>query len=186
MIPADILISPVISPEMLRLVAELDEFRAQWKAFKAMTPERLTALRHSAIIESIGSSTRIEGSKLTDQQVAELLSNLATTSFESRDEQEVAGYAEVMDLIFGSWDQLSVTENHILQLHRNLLRHAAKHENHRESTKNYPTAFRLLTPGARRLEWFLKPVRRLRRPWPWTGSVAGSLRRKPTESSIRY
>jgi Fic family protein len=54
-------ILPSISPEMLRLVAELDEFRAQWKAFKAMTPERLTALRFSATIESIGSSTRIEG-----------------------------------------------------------------------------------------------------------------------------
>ncbi|RYD27417.1 MAG: Fic family protein [Verrucomicrobiaceae bacterium] len=138
MISYGLQISPVISPEMLRLVAELDEFRAQWKAFKAMTPERLTALRHSATIESIGSSTRIEGSKLSDRQVADLLKNLATTSFRSRDEQEVAGYAEVMDLIFDSWDQLSVTENHILQLHRNLLRHAAKDESHRGIYKKLP------------------------------------------------
>jgi Fic family protein len=102
MILEDIPILPVITPEMLLLVAELDEFRAQWRAFKAMTPERLTALRHTATIESIGSSTRIEGSKLTDQQVAALLRNLKATSFQSRDEEEVAGYAEVMDLVFES------------------------------------------------------------------------------------
>lgn len=138
MIPESVQIVPVISPEMLRLVAELDEFRAQWKAFKAMTPERLTALRHTATIESIGSSTRIEGSKLTDKQVAELLRNLSSTSFQSRDEQEVAGYAEVMDLIFDSWEQLSPTENHILQLHRNLLSYAAKDESHRGIYKKLP------------------------------------------------
>lgn len=97
-------IEPTITPEMLRLVAELDEFRSQWKAFKALTPERLTELRRSATIESIGSSTRIEGAKLTDQQVAKLLQNLSQSSFQNRDEQEVAGYAEVMELIFESWD----------------------------------------------------------------------------------
>lgn len=151
MIAEGVQISPVISPEMLRLVAELDEFRAQWRAFKAMTPERLTALRHSATIESIGSSTRIEGSKLTDQQVADLLKNLATTSFQSRDEQEVAGYAEVMDLIFDSWDQLTMTENHIRQLHRNLLRYASKDESHRGTYKKLPNHVSAFDPDGKEI-----------------------------------
>ncbi len=55
-----------------------------------------------ATIESIGSSTRIEGSKLSDREVEQLLSNLEIKSFATRDEQEVAGYAELMDLVFSS------------------------------------------------------------------------------------
>lgn len=144
MIPGDVPIEPVITQEMLQLVAEMDGFRAQWKAFRILTPERLTALRHSATIESIGSSTRIEGAKLSDQQVELLLQNLAVSSFQNRDEQEVAGYAEVMALVFESWETLPLTENHIRQLHRNLLHHAAKDESHRGSYKKLPnhvTAF---------------------------------------------
>lgn len=83
LIPENAPIEPVISREMLRLVAEVDEFRSQWKAFTALTPERLTQLRHAATIESIGSSTRIEGAKLSDQQVAHLRQNLAISSFSS-------------------------------------------------------------------------------------------------------
>jgi len=144
MIPESVSIEPLITAEMLRLVAEMDEFRTQWKAFKLLTPERLTAMRHSATIESIGSSTRIEGARLTDQQVATLLQNLSLSSFRNRDEQEVAGYAEVMELIFDSWEFLPLSENHIRQLHRNLLRHTGKDENHRGSYKtlsNHVTAF---------------------------------------------
>src|SRR2546427_8636511 len=82
------------SHEMLRLIAEIDEFKGRWEALKTLSPERLRALRHVATIESIGSSTRIEGVKLTDRQIETLLANLQRHKFKSRDEQEVAGYAE--------------------------------------------------------------------------------------------
>lgn len=144
MILEETAILPLITPEILQLVAEMDGFRSQWKAFKILTPERLTSLRHSATIESIGSSTRIEGAKLSDQQVEQLLQNLTSSSFQNRDEQEVAGYAEVMELVFESWELLPLTENHIKQLHRNLLRHTDKDESHRGNYKklaNHVTAF---------------------------------------------
>lgn len=96
-----------------------------------LTPDRLNALRKVATIESIGSSTRIEGAKLTDAQVETLLSNLEKTAFLTRDEQEVAGYAEVMDLVFEAYDDLAITENHIRQLHQTLLRLSSKDERHR-------------------------------------------------------
>ena len=80
-----------ITPEILSLIARIDEFKGAWRALGTLAPERLLALRRVATIESIGSSTRIEGSKLTDREVERLLSNLAINSFESRDEQEVAG-----------------------------------------------------------------------------------------------
>ena len=66
-----------ISPEILRLIARIDEFKGAWRALGTLAPDRLTALRRVATIESIGSSTRIEGSKLTDREVEKLLSNLA-------------------------------------------------------------------------------------------------------------
>ena len=87
-----------ITPEILSLIARIDEFKGAWRALGKLAPDRLSALRRVATIESIGSSTRIEGSKLSDREVQKLLSNLEIKSFETRDEQEVAGYAELMEM----------------------------------------------------------------------------------------
>jgi len=127
-----------ITPEILALIAEIDEFKGAWRALGTLAPERLSALRRVATIESIGSSTRIEGSKLSDRDVERLLTNLAIKSFASRDEQEVAGYAEAMELVFRSWQDIAVTENHIKQLHRDLLVHSEKDQRHRGSYKTAP------------------------------------------------
>lgn len=124
-----------ITPAMLSIIAEIDEFKGAWRALGTLAPERLVALRRVATIESIGSSTRIEGSRLSDQEVQRLLTNLEIQSFETRDEQEVAGYAEVMEMIFASWREIGVTENHIKQLHRDLLRHSEKDVRHRGAYK---------------------------------------------------
>ena len=91
--------------------------------------ERLAALRKVATIESIGSSTRIEGAKLSDRAVRELLANLECQQFASRDEEEVAGYAEVMDLIFSSWEAIPFSENHLKQLHQMLLKYSKNARN---------------------------------------------------------
>jgi Fic family protein len=88
-----------ITSEILNLIAGLDEFKGAWQALGTLAPERLSALRRVATIESIGSSTRIEGSRLSDRDVERLLSNLEIKSFATRDEQEVAGYAETMELL---------------------------------------------------------------------------------------
>jgi Fic family protein len=127
-----------ITPDILALIAEIDEFKGAWRALGTLAPERLSALRRVATIESIGSSTRIEGSKLSDRDVERLLSNLEIKSFASRDEQEVAGYAEVMELVFNSWADIPPTENHIKQLHRDLLVHSDKDVRHRGAYKTHP------------------------------------------------
>jgi Fic family protein len=129
-----------ITPEILGLISEIDEFKGAWRAFGTLAPERLSALRRVATIESIGSSTRIEGSKLSDQEVEKLLSNLEIKSFETRDAQEVAGYAETMELVFQSWEEITLTENHIKQLHRDLLKHSEKDEHHRGQYKTSPNS----------------------------------------------
>ena len=82
-----------ITPELLSLISEIDEFKGAWRAISRIAPDRLSRLRHVATIESIGSSTRIEGATLSDREVERLLSNVSLRSFANRDEQEVAGYA---------------------------------------------------------------------------------------------
>jgi Fic family protein len=102
-----------------------------------LSPERLSALKRIATIESIGSSTRIEGSKLSDIEVETLLLRIGIQKFESRDEQEVAGYADVMETIFNSYEDIPVTERYIKQLHRELLKYSEKDEWHRGQYKTH-------------------------------------------------
>jgi Fic family protein len=133
-----------VSHETLQLIAEIEEFKGRWEMLQTLAPERLRALRHVATIESIGSSTRIEGVRLTDRQIESLLANLKNHAFRSRDEEEVAGYAEAMDLIFGAWEQLTLTENHLKQLHAVLLKHSVKDQHHRgqyKRTSNHGVAY---------------------------------------------
>ena len=124
-----------ITPEILKLIAEIDEFKGAWAAIGRISPERLTSLRRVATIESIGSSTRIEGAKLSDREIERLLTGLETKEFASRDEQEVAGYAAVMETVFVHCHEIPLTENHVKQLHRDLLQFSSKDERHRGAYK---------------------------------------------------
>jgi Fic family protein len=127
----------LITPEILALISKLDEFKGAWRALGTLAPDRLLALRRVATIESIGSSTRIEGSRLSDQAVQALLAKIEMKSFATRDEQEVAGYADVMELLFSSWEHIAFNENHIMQIHRDLLAYSSKDERHRGQYKTH-------------------------------------------------
>jgi Fic family protein len=124
-----------ISTEVLLLISQIDEFKGAWKALGTIAPERLLALKKIATIESIGSSTRIEGSKLSDHEIEMLLARVDIYELESRDEQEVAGYAKVMNLINASWEDITITESHIQQLHKELLSFSEKDAWHRGKYK---------------------------------------------------
>ncbi len=146
-----------ITPNFLSIIAEIDEFKGAWRALGSLAPERLSALRRVATIESIGSSTRIEGSRLSDQEVQRLLSNLDIQTFSTRDEEEVAGYAQVMDAVFASWRDMDVTENHIRQLHRDLLRHSGKDQRHRGAWKTAPNSIAAFDDTGRQLASCSRP-----------------------------
>ena len=136
----------IITPELLKLITEIDEFKGSWKSMHALSPDRLQSLRHVATIESIGSSTRIEGVKLSDQQVENLLKGIEAKSFETRDEQEVAGYAEVMETLYENATDIPFTENYIKQFHISLLRHSNKDIRHRGAYKKLPSNIEAFTP----------------------------------------
>ena len=127
-----------LSPACLALIDEIDAFKSNWRMVDGLVPEQMGSLRKVAVIESIGSSTRIEGSKLSDDAVEDFLARLEIQSFASRDEEEVASYAETMNLIFDAWSEITLTENHIKQLHRDVLRHSIKDEHHRGNYKTLP------------------------------------------------
>lgn len=124
-----------INNDILNLISELDEFKGRWQAINSLSFNRLSLLKKSATIESIASSTRIEGVKLSDEQVETLLSKIKRKSFKSRDEEEVVGYSEAMDLILENFDDLKITENHFKQLHSMLLKHSSKDVRHRGEYK---------------------------------------------------
>lgn len=124
-----------VSPEMLSQIAEIDQFKGSWTGFSRLRPEQLRAMKLVSTIESIGSSNRIEGNKLSDVEIEQLFSNINQTSFKSRDEQEVAGYADLINRIFDDYSIIPLSENYIKQMHQILLRYSDKDERHRGEYK---------------------------------------------------
>ncbi len=135
-----------ITNDLLSLISELDQFKGAWQAIGRIAPDRLSNLRHVATIESIGSSTRIEGARLSDRDIEKLLSNLGIQSFSSRDEQEVAGYAATMETVFENWGDIPLTINVIKQLHGSLLQYSNKDSRHRGEYKTLSNNVEAFTP----------------------------------------
>jgi Fic family protein len=140
-----------LSATLLRQVADIDEFKGRWHALRHLAPDRLGSLQRIATVESVASSTRIEGVTLTDDQVHSLLRNVARATLDTRDEQEVAGYAAAMELVFESFQQLALTENHILQLHSVLLSRCAADAAHRGAYKRLPNSIEAIDANGRSL-----------------------------------
>lgn len=141
--------SITITPEMLSLIAEIDEFKGAWQQMDRFKPDRLSQLKKIATIESIGSSTRIEGARLSDREIEALLSRIDKQSFESRDEQEVAGYAFACEKIFDHFADIQISENMIKQLHMWLLQYADKDDRHRGEYKKIPIRIEAFDPDGK-------------------------------------
>jgi Fic family protein len=129
-----------ITPHMLTQIAEVDTFKGAWPGLAASRSEKLKALKRVSTVESIGSSNRIEGNKLSDEEIETLLSGIKKKAFKSRDEEEVAGYAELMNTLFDDYEVIPLTENYIKQLNRILLQFVSKDERHRGEYKKMPNS----------------------------------------------
>lgn len=127
-----------VDNEMLSIIAEINEFKGAWNVLYKDRPSQLHSLRTLATIESIGSSNRIEGNKLSDSEVEAFLSRINRKSFVSRDEEEVAGYAKLIEDIYDNYEIIPFNESYIKQLHQILLKYSAKDEWHRGEYKKFP------------------------------------------------
>lgn len=132
--------------QIIKKIAFIDLFKGKWTGLEVRESIYLKELKQIATIESIGSSTRIEGSTMTDEEVKQLINSVKITSFKTRDEQEVFGYYEVLNLILDTHEAVEIKENHIHHLHKSLLQVSSKDKNHRGRYKqlsnkvvaNYP------------------------------------------------
>ena len=122
--------------KILNLIAKIDLYKGKWNTIERQENIYLKELRKIATIESTGSSTRIEGGTLTDNEIKELLDNVKTTELKTRDEQEVMGYYETLEIIFENYDNIRLTENYIKQLHQYLLKYSDKDTRHRGQYKS--------------------------------------------------
>lgn len=136
--------------ELFRLLGEIDEFKGYWRKLRELRAERLAELRQVSTIESAGSSTRIEGAELSDVEVAQVLDGLSMDSFRARDEAEVRGYGELLQLIFDHHDELPLEERFILQLHGVLLKHSERDARHRGKYKKNENHVEAHHPDGRR------------------------------------
>ncbi len=120
-----------VNQQVLNLISEIDEFKGKWSVLENESLSYLNELKNIATIQSIGSSTRIEGATLSDEEIKLLISDLKINKLESRDEQEVIGYYDALELIFENYSEIELTESYIKQLHGVLLKYSAKDDRQR-------------------------------------------------------
>lgn len=128
--------SPAVYQQAMRQLSVIDSFKGSWNAIELRDSRHLKELRKIATIESIGSSTRIEGATLTDSEVEKLLKNVKITKLKTRDEEEVAGYYEALQVILDNYDSIKLTESYLHQLHGILLKYSSKDQRHKGRYKN--------------------------------------------------
>jgi len=128
--------SASVYQQMMQKLSIIDSFKGNWKAIELQQSKYLKELRKIATIESIGSSTRIEGATLTDAEVEKLLKSVKITKLKTRDEEEVVGYYEVLQIILDSYGQIKLSESYLHQLHSLLLKHSSKDQRHKGKYKN--------------------------------------------------
>ncbi len=146
--------------QIMQQLSVIDSFKGNWKAIELKDSKHLKELRKIATIESIGSSTRIEGATLTDKEVENLLKSVKITKLNTREQQEVVGYYETLQLILENYEEIELSERYIHQLHGVLLKHSGKDQTHKGRYKslsnqivaNYPdgsqrTIFRTSEPS---------------------------------------
>lgn len=118
-----------------KVIQDIDAYNRAWKVQSYLNTEQLRELRHLASVQSTGSSTRIEGNKLSDEAIASLIEHLNIQQLSSRDEQEVAGYFTTLEIIQEQYHDLELNESLIKALHQELLRYSEKDARHRGQYK---------------------------------------------------
>lgn len=124
-----------LPPDIVALVAQIDELKGRWVGGAQLNPLALGRLKRSTLITSTGASTRIEGAKLSDEDIEKLMRGLSMQKFADRDKQEVRGYYELLENVFAAWEKIPLSEGAIKHLHSELLKYAEKDTRHRGDYK---------------------------------------------------
>jgi Fic family protein len=136
--------------KLINLISEIDRFDANWTAIERREGQSLKELKSIATVRSVGASNRIEGNRMSDEEVDVLLQKIDNTKLTDRDSQEVVGYFEVLDLISATYENISVTESHIKSLHNSLMKYSAEDEWHKGNYKLHSNAVEASFPDGTR------------------------------------
>ncbi|MEI7498493.1 MAG: Fic family protein [Candidatus Falkowbacteria bacterium] len=117
------------------LIAEIERYRGMWTAGVKLSPQILNVLKRSTVISSTGSSTRIEGVVLTDEQIEQMFKGLKPKKFLTRDQQEVAGYKELLENVFEAFTTIPFSENTVKHFHLELMKYSEKDQGHKGKYK---------------------------------------------------
>ncbi|HKG67267.1 MAG TPA: hypothetical protein VKA92_00245, partial [Segetibacter sp.] len=117
--------------QLISTISQIDRFDASWTSIERKEKQSLQQLKSIATVRSVGASTRIEGSKLTDEEVDVLLKEIDVTKLEDRDSQEVVGYFEALDIISESYNNIEITAGDLKNLHNILMKYSKKDEWHK-------------------------------------------------------
>jgi len=126
--------------KLINLISVIDRFDSQWTAIERREGQSLKQLKSIATVRSVGASNRIEGNRMTNEEVDVLLKNIDITKLTDRDSQEVVGYFDVLDLISESYENIAITENNIKSLHNSLMKYSTKDEWHKGDYKKHSNA----------------------------------------------
>lgn len=141
-----------INWELIRLISQIDRFDASWSSIEKKEGQSLKLLKAIATVRSVGASTRIEGSIMSDEEVEVLLKEIDITKIFDRDSQEVVGYFETLDLISESYIEIPISESSLKNLHNILMKYSKKDEWHKGNYKQHSNAVEAkLVDGTRRI-----------------------------------
>ena len=140
-----------LPPEIFLKIAQIDELKGQWTGGANLNPQLLGRLKRAVLITSTGASTRIEGARLTDEDVDDLMRGIAMQKFADRDKQEVQGYFELLKIVFDSWDSIKFSENSIKHLHQELLKYVEKDQDHRGKYKSTDNKVEMVDEQGKRI-----------------------------------
>lgn len=129
-----------LTMKLMNEISKIDRFDASWSIVEKREGQTLKQLKSIATVRSVGASTRIEGSKMTDAEVEVLIDKLKVSKLEERDEQEVAGYFDTFDTISESYKDIDISQGSLQNLHKILMKYCDKDEWHKGGYKKHSNA----------------------------------------------
>ncbi len=136
--------------QLISLISQIDRFDSSWTSIEKREGQSLKQLKSIATVRSVGASTRIEGSRMTDEEVEVLIKDIDISKIEDRDTQEVVGYFETLDIVTESYNEIRISENELKNLHNILLKYGKKDEWHRGDYKQLSNAVEATLPDGTR------------------------------------
>lgn len=171
--------------EIWSKIARIDELKGQWIAGAQLSPQVLGRLKRSVLITSTGASTRIEGARLSDEDVEKLMRGIDIQRFTDRDKQEVKGYYELLENMFNSWKSLKFNESTIKHFHKELLKYVKKDEDHRGDYKKRENQVQMINAAGESIgilfdttPAYLSP-KQMQELIEWTGEVIAEKKYHP-------